>query len=214
MPPPEKPTEDLSAAIGSVADEAAKLVESLRAAQHADAPAPDDRGSHDHGHSHADPHQSHHAHDSDAGDDGSRYEHTHHGDTHHDGYRSADDGADEWRAYARDHREPPLTCVRLCPVCRGADILRTLSPELLERLADLAGAAALAFQDAAHAAADMSAEAMMAGDDPVDPDRRRPATPEAARAARAERRARARRAARRTTQSQQIRIVNEDEEQT
>lgn len=42
----------------------------------------------------------------------------------------------------------PLTCA-LCPICQGIAVLRTLQPETIDRLADLAAAAAAALRDLA-----------------------------------------------------------------
>lgn len=60
-----------------------------------------------------------------------------------------------------------------CPLCRSAAVLRTLSPETLTRLADLAGVAATVLADLASTRAAGTTEGTSAAGDP-----RRPRAPE------------------------------------
>lgn len=64
---------------------------------------------------------------------------------------------DETRTHAAGHCEHcgaasdagrPRTC-QWCPVCQGLDLLRSVRPETVDRLADLAGALATALRDVA-----------------------------------------------------------------
>ena len=54
-----------------------------------------------------------------------------------------------------------------CPLCRSAAVLRSLSPETLVRLADLAGVAATVLADLASARARAAAEGPATGDAPA-----------------------------------------------
>lgn len=80
------------------------------------------------------------------------------------------------------HRHHPpvgeaLTCA-LCPVCQVIALLRTVQPETVERLADLAAAATAALRDLAVRAAERTAAASEDHDAPPRPDRaRRPGPP-------------------------------------
>jgi hypothetical protein len=122
--------------VGSVAEEAQRLLESLRRAGGADAAAPGadepasagdppgGRGRHaadDHGRHAADDHGRH------APDGGGRH--------------AADDEGDAWVC------TDPFC--RSCPLCRTVAVVRALSPETLRRLADLATVAAGVLSDLA-----------------------------------------------------------------
>ncbi|MFQ6170568.1 hypothetical protein ACK8HX_03085 [Oryzobacter sp. R7] len=98
--------------VGSVADEAARLLESLRRTAADAADPPDGGGPKVH-----------------EDDDGSR------------------PGAEE--ADARPGCEDPFC--QWCPLCRTSAVVRSLSPETLARLADLAGVAAAVLADLAAA---------------------------------------------------------------
>lgn len=61
------------------------------------------------------------------------------------------------QSYHEEHQHPPAgeaTTCALCPICQGIALLRTVSPETIDRLADLAAAASGALRDfaASHAA--------------------------------------------------------------
>ena len=127
--------DDERPAVGSVAQEAARLLDALggwasttqagyaaAATGGRTAPTP---GGHGHDNDHGHDHDRHQDPDSAAGQ----------------GHRCASCGAENGVGQA-------VTC-QLCPVCQGIGLLRSVRPETVDRLADLAGALAATLRDIA-----------------------------------------------------------------
>lgn len=136
--------DDERPAVGTVAEEAARLLDALggwastaqagyaaRTAPGPDAP-PDPAGSTD-------------------GSDRTDWPRAAPGDGPDDGPDAADAASHESRCAscgAPDGMGQAVTC-QLCPVCQGIGLLRSVRPETVDRLADLAGALAATLRDIA-----------------------------------------------------------------
>jgi hypothetical protein len=118
--------DDERPAVGTVAEEAARLLDALGGW------ATSAQAGYAAGSAHAAP---------TAGADGTAAEGAHAGDTGSTGPRCESCGAENGVGQA-------VTC-QLCPVCQGIGLLRSVRPETVDRLADLAGALAATLRDIA-----------------------------------------------------------------
>lgn len=143
--------------VGTVADEAGRLLESLRRSAAEAAAVAEGRSAAG-------------GPDADGARPASAAGHDDDHDHHHD-----HDHTDDHPAHDHDPTTPgaagPDPVCQWCPICRGAAVVRSLSPETLTRLADLAGVAASVLADLAssRAAADPA--------DPARPDASAPRRP-------------------------------------
>ncbi|MFC8501420.1 hypothetical protein ACFUC1_03605 [Pedococcus sp. NPDC057267] len=148
------------APVGSVAEEAARLLDALGgwAASSGYAAGASSRGSaEDEGHP---PHVDTHGSPGPAAEDGG----------HPTTGATPDDGAHCEHCGAETGAGRAVVC-RLCPVCQGIGLLRSVRPETVDRLADLAGAIADTLRDLAdhrRAGAESAGAAAPSGTTPGD----------------------------------------------